>query len=66
MAAKARQGGPVSDSGDGVNQWKGTRSPPWQKPGARQDKGKLQKQIELAFVAAEGKPLSPDKIMEWC
>jgi len=33
------------------NPWKGTKAPPWQKPGARKGNGRLQKGILAAFKA---------------
>jgi hypothetical protein len=48
------------------NRWKGTKAPPWQKPGARKDNGKLQRQIQRAFRASGGKPLDPHELLRWC
>jgi hypothetical protein len=58
--------GPVITGDLRVNRWNGTKSPAWQKPGAREDRGKPQKQIRRAFEASKGEPLSPHELMAWC
>ncbi len=48
------------------NPWKGTKSPPWQKPGARLDTGRLQRGILRAFQARGEHSLATHDFYQYC